>query len=230
MTNSDNNGLALTLAAALALSLMIGSASAEDSATVPTDPGFKPGTGQINLGVEEQAPSHSGEIINIPTPEESRRALMTPVSKQPSIGETPGASGSGQQSSQAMTTGSSASGEPPPSGPIGSVGETIPAKFSKRNDILDRTPIMALPLPLTDQQRAQIYEAVMADKTRPASDADSLKPASELPTDLALNDMHSLPAAVRDIDGVTKLQYVKSRNKVLLVEPSTRIVVEQITS
>ena len=87
--NSYNHRLALALVAALALSAMNGSAGAEDSATVPTDPGFNPGSGQINPGVEEQAPSQSSEVTNIPTPEESRWALMTPVSKQPSTGETP---------------------------------------------------------------------------------------------------------------------------------------------
>ena len=268
MRNSYHRSPAIMVAAALALSMVSGQVRAEDSATVPTDPGFRPGTGQINPGTEEQAPSQSSEVTNIPTPEELRWALMTPVSKQPSTGETPStprpettkstgskeqqesqnaaggpqgittagsapgshSAGSDRRPTSAMTTGSSVSGEPPPSGPIGSVGETIPAKFSKRNDILDRTPIMALPLPLSEQQHRQIYEAVMGDKTQPAAGADSLNPASELPSDLALNEMHPLPAAVRDIDGVTKLQYVKSKKKVLLVEPSTRIVVEQITS
>jgi hypothetical protein len=248
---------------------MTGSAGAEESATVPTDPGFVPDTGQINPGVEEQAPTESAEIIKIPTPEESRRALMMPISKQPSMGsmpsdprlETQGSAGpkaqqdsqnaaggrqglttagavpdsnavnaGGQPASATTGKGSSTSSEPPPSGPIGSVGQTIPAKFSKRNDILDRTPIMALPLPLSDEQRRKIYDAVMADKTQPVAGAEALKPASELSTNQALNGLHPLPEGVRDIDGVTRLQYVKSKDKVLLVEPSTRTVVDQITS
>ena len=59
----------------------------------------------------------------------------------------------------------STSNEPPPSGPIGSFGQTIPAKFSKRNDTLDHVPTMAIPLPLTLEQRKQIYDAVMAEKS-----------------------------------------------------------------
>jgi hypothetical protein len=125
---------------------------------------------------------------------------------------------------------STTTGEPPPSGPIGSVGETNPAKFSKRNDILDRTPIMALPLPLSDQQRTQIYDAVMADNSQPVAGADALKPASELSPNQALNGMHPLPESVRSIDGVTRLYYVKAKGKVLLVEPATRTVVGEITS
>ena len=171
---------------------------------------------------EEQAPSQSSEVINIPTPEESRRALMEPISKQPSLGEHAERAASGganfrrskhaagiakcrrrsarshhgrqragfqrvedriAQAASATIATLAASGEPPPSGPIGSFGETIPAKFSKRNDILDRTPIMALPLPLSDQQRKQIYDAVMADNSQPVAGADALKPASELSTE-----------------------------------------------
>jgi len=220
-------------------------------ATLPTDPGFNPDTGQINPGVAQQAPSQSTEIIKIPTPEESRAALLTPVSKQPSTGDAQqaaapqgaapqgdGAAVAGQLPTPTHTTGAGssaapaqpASAEPPPSGPIGSVGETIPAKFSKRNDILDRTPIMALPQALTDQERKEIYDAVMADKTQPAQDADALMPTSELSTRQALEGMHPLPADVDDIANVKKLQYVKGKTKVLLVEPSTRTVVDQIKS
>ena len=266
--NSYNHRLALALVAALALSAMNGSAGAEDSATVPTDPGFNPGSGQINPGVEQQAPSQSSEIINIPTPEESLRALMTPVSKQPSTGETPStprpeattsvgskehqesqnaaggppglttagsapgsnSAGSDRRSTSAKPTGSATSGEPPPSGPIGSVGETIPAKFSERNDILDRTPIMALPLPLSDQQRRQIYNAVMAERSQPVAGADALKPASELSPNQALNGMRQLPESVRGIDGLSRLYYIRARDKVLLIEPNVRTVVGQITA
>ena len=45
--------------------------------------------------------------------------------------------------------------EPPPSGPIGSFGQTIPAKFSKRNDILDHGRPWRLPLPLSEEQRSR---------------------------------------------------------------------------
>jgi hypothetical protein len=74
------------LAAVLSLLCLNGPIGAEESATVPTDLGFNPGTGQINPGGQEQAPAQSSELSNIPTPEESRRALRTLVSKQPSLG------------------------------------------------------------------------------------------------------------------------------------------------
>jgi hypothetical protein len=57
------------------------------SATVPTNPGFNPGTGQINPGPTEQAPSQSAQIIKIPTPEEARAAFIMPGWKEPSLGQ-----------------------------------------------------------------------------------------------------------------------------------------------
>ena len=106
----------------------------------------------------------------------------------------------------------------------------MPAKFSARNDVLDRVPIMAWPLSLSDEDRRQIYQAVMADKTPAASDAKALAPASELDVNQALNEMHPLPASVSTIAGVQALAYVKSTNKVYLVRAATRTVVDEIGS
>ena len=256
---------ALAVGLAAAGSQAIGQVKAPERAMTPTDPGFKPDTGQINTGRELQAPTQSSEIISIPTPEESRAALPTPASKDPSLGAAPdggqqaaaanpgslarSTSGQGDQqggqqgssstpqqagaeprSSTAASSASTGTSATPESGPIGSVGETIPAKFSKRNNILDRTPMMAWPQPLSDQERERIYKAVMADQGSQAADADKLMPAGELSTAQALNGLHPLPASLADIEGVKKLKYVKGKRTVLLVEPSTRIVVEQIKS
>ena len=38
--------------------------------------------------------------------------------------------------------------------------QTVPAKFSERNNALDELPTMAFPLPLTDEQRQRIRDAV----------------------------------------------------------------------
>lgn len=224
-------GAALT--ATLALSSMTALVSAEDGITAPTNPSSAPNSGQINRGIVQQFSSQSSDAPNIPTPEEARAALLTPVSKQPSTGDAlPTTTGTGtQERREATNTGATGEiNELPPSGPIGSFGQTIPAKFSKRNDILDRVPIMATPLRLTDEQLKQIYDAVMAENSQPTAGAEALKPTSELSPDQALNGMHPLPASVRGIDGVTRLYYVKAQGKVLLVEPAVRTVVAQITS
>lgn len=115
-------------------------------------------------------------------------------------------------------------------GPIGATGQTMPSKFSERNDVLDRLPIMAMPLRLSDEERQQIYKAVMSDSGQAAADADKLTPASELSPDQALNGMHPLPGSVSGIEALNKLAYVKGKSKVLLVIPTTRTVVDEIES
>lgn len=218
--------LGTAVTTALAFASINVSVHAEDS----LNPGFVPGTGQINPGTEPAPSSQSADVSNIPTPEEARAALMAPISKQPSTGDASAATTGAGSSGALEPDRANGSAEPPPSGPIGSFGQTIPAKFSKRNDILDRVPVMAIPLRLSDQQRKQIYDAVMADKSQPVAGADALMPASELSPSQALDGMRPLPESVRSIAGVTRLYYVKAKGKVLLVEPATRTVVGQITS
>src|SRR6185503_5353127 len=214
------------LAAAVLLYSLGAAVFAQDEPRRPINPGLVPNTGQINTGAAPQPRSKSAEVDNIPAPAEAWAALVQPISRQPSAGGGAPTTGTGAPALDTIN----ASNEPPPSGPIGSFGQTIPAKFSKRNDILDRVPIMALPLPLTDEQLKQIYDAVMAESSPPPAGAEALKPTSELSPDQALNGMHPLPASVRGIDGVTRLYYVRAQGKVLLVEPAVRTVVAQITS
>ena len=234
MNNRYSLAVGTAVAAALALSSLSLPARAADSDSQPTNPGFVPNTGQINPGTPQQPSSQSTDSANIPTPEEARAALMAPISRQPSTGDasaaTTGTGGQATQSTEGTQANTAAtSNEPPPSGPIGSFGQTIPAKFSKRNDTLDHVPTMALPLPLTDEHRKQIYDAVMADKSQPVAGVDALKPASELSPNQALKGMQALPESVRGIDGVARLYYMKAKGKVLLIEPATRTVVGQIT-
>jgi hypothetical protein len=218
------------LAAAVLLYSLSAAVFAQDEPKRPTNPGLMPNTGQINAGGAPQQWSKSAEVDNIPAPEEAWAALVQPISRQPSAGgATPTTTGTGGQ--QPLASGASnTSNEPHPSGPIGSFGPTIPATFSKRNDILDHVPTMAIPLPLTQEQRKQIYDAVMAEKSQPVAGADALNPASELSPNQALNGMRPLPQSVRGIDGVSRLYYIKAKDKVLLIEPNVRTVVGQITA
>jgi hypothetical protein len=55
-------------------------------------------------------------------------------------------------------------------------------------------------------------------------------PATSLPANVALNETHPLPAGLRGIKLLQGLDYVKGKSKVLLIEPATRVVVDQITS
>ena len=217
------------LAAAVLLYSLGAAVFAQDEPRRPINPGLVPNTGQINTGAAPQPWSKSAEVDNIPAPAEAWAALVQPISRQPSAGGGATTTGTGGQQPPASGT-INASSEPPPSGPIGSFGQTIPAKFSKRNDILDHLPTMAIPLPLTQEQRKQIYDAVMAEKSQPVVGADALELASELSPNQALNGMRPLPESVRGIDGVSRLYYIKAKEKVLLIEPNVRTVVGQITA
>jgi hypothetical protein len=119
-------------------------------------------------------------------------------------------------------------GDEPRLGPIGALGQTMPAKFSKRNDTLDRLPTMAWPLAISDQERQQVYQTVMADKSG-SIDVSKFRPADQLPPELALADMHPLPANVTTIGDLDQLAYVKGKDKVLLVTPATRTIVDVIS-
>jgi len=217
------------VAAAVLLYSLGAAVFAQDEPRRPLNPGLVPNTGQINTGAAPQPWSKSAEVDNIPAPAEAWAALVQPISRQPSAGGGATTTGTGGQQPPASGT-INASSEPPPSGPIGSFGQTIPAKFSKRNDILDHLPTMAIPLPLTQEQRKQIYDAVMAEKSQPVVGADALELASELSPNQALNGMRPLPESVRGIDGVSRLYYIKAKEKVLLIEPNVRTVVGQITA
>jgi hypothetical protein len=218
-----------TAALAIATVILVPAARAEDSSTLK--PGFVPDTGQINPG-HAAAPWSTAPALpqaQQPAQEAARAALMMPDDGAPSAGQaTPPASNSAAPSTNGditSTTPGAGGGQP---GPIGATLQTMPAKFSQRNDLLDHMPMMAWPLPLNEQQRQQIYQAVMADSSQPVEGASTIKPASSLSIEQK-RDLRPLPQAVTGIDGLQGLKYVKgNNNKVFLVRPSTGIVVDEI--
>lgn len=219
---------AATLAAGIAISVAAAQAGSMPSAT--TDPAFNPQTGQINPG---EAPhpwsTAAAQPQDKPPPQEQARAallLPDPVGVS-SLGDA--AAAAGQEVQSTTGTASSPAAQPAvPPGPIGATLQTMPAKYSQRNALLDRLPIMAWPLPLSAQQRQQIYQAVMADKSQPAPGTEALKPAALL-SFAQTRDLRPLPQSLSGIDGLQGLQYVKANGKVLLVRPANGIVVDQIT-
>jgi hypothetical protein len=235
-------GRILMAAAALAAAAPLFAASAQ--AADPSQPGVVPDTGQINPG-HAPAPWSAAPPLPQdaqPPQEDARAALMMPDNGAPSAGQD-GGQPAGQPASQAAnpapnagqpgstditgSAGANGGATAAPAGPIGATIQTMPAKFSKRNDLLDHMPIAAWPLPLNEEQRRQIFQAVMADKSPPAADAAELKPASSLSVQQR-HDMHPLPESLAAIDGLQGLQYVKAKDKVLLVRPSTGIVVDAV--
>lgn len=232
-------GRILMAAAALATAapLLIATAQAADR-SAPAQPGVNPDTGQINPGHAPAPWSASPPLPQDAQPpqEDARAALMMPDNGAPSAGQSPGQAGNpapnaGQPGSTdvAGSAGANGGASAALAGPIGSTIQTMPAKFSKRNDVLDHMPIAAWPLPLNEQQRRQIYQAVMADKSPPAADAAALKPAASLSVEQR-HDMHPLPESLAAIDGLQGLQYLKAKDKVLLVRPSSGIVVDEVAN
>jgi hypothetical protein len=230
-------GRILIAAAALATAapLFVFAAQADD-ASPATQPGFAPDTGQINPG-HAAAPWSAAPPLpqdQQPAQETARAALMAPDNGAPSAGQPPPPSPNGQSNNGEANNGTTAAGaganagpSAVPAGPIGATVQTMPAKFSQRNDLLDHMPMMAWPLPLNQQQRQQIYQAVMADTSPPAAETAKLKPADALSFQQR-RDMHPLPEALAAIDGLKGLQYVKGKDKVLLVRPSTGIIVDEV--
>jgi hypothetical protein len=110
-------------------------------------------------------------------------------------------------------------------GPIGATGETMPAKFSERNAALDKTPIMAQPLPLSDAQKRMIYQGLAnaAVETR----AIEVQPAGALPPDVKLNDLPE--KLTEEIPALKGYKYVRLVDKVVLVSAPNRTVVGEIT-
>jgi len=191
-----------------------------------TDPGFIPQTGQINPG-HAPAPWSATPALpqdQQPAQEDARAALMMP--------DPIGVSSLGETSSPQTEGGQQTTGAAPqpsaPSGPIGATLQTMPAKYSQRNDLLDHLPVMAWPLPLNEQQRREIYQAAMTRQTQSVAGLDKLKPASSLSFEQARH-LSALPPEVANIDGLQGLKYVTDKQRVLLVRPSTGIVVDEIT-
>jgi hypothetical protein len=103
-------------------------------------------------------------------------------------------------------------------------GETVPAKFSERNAALDRLPIMAQPLGLSEEQRRRIRESVR--KAGAATARIEAEPAQILPASV---ELHDLPRDVAAIPGLDGMKYVQMNDRILLVQGPNRIVVGQIT-
>jgi hypothetical protein len=212
----QTNWTSLVAAAVLAAGL---AAAQAESVPAQADKGFNPDTGQINPG-HPPIPS-SGHTRAIPSQEDARAALMMPETGAISTGAA------ADSAPAATSTTGAATAEQLP-GPIGSRLQTVPAKFSPRNDTLDRVPTMAWPLKLDAAQRQRIFDTVMAEDTKTVEATGNLTPAHALSIEQALNAVHPLPPSLGNIPILKGLSYVKTADKVFLVRADTRTVVDTI--
>jgi hypothetical protein len=180
------------------------------------DKGFDPNTGQINQGAAHLPPAPTP-----PTPranhEDVRAALLMQDPGAISLGEDPNTSGKPQPetSGKGITNGEGA-------GPIGSQMQTKPAKFSHRNDAIDHTPIMGMPFKLDAQQRQQIVQAVLAEKTEDAAATNEFNPADAVPYAMS-KSVHPLPLSLDSMPSLVGLAYLKGKDKVYLVSTRTAV-------
>lgn len=103
--------------------------------------------------------------------------------------------------------------------------QTTPAKFSTQNDALDKIPIMARGPQLNDEQKKQIFAAVRQARV-PTADVKAV-PTAELAAGVELSDW---PAGlVGQIPAVKGTKYVRLADSILIVLPSNRIVIGEIS-
>ena len=100
--------------------------------------------------------------------------------------------------------------------------QTVPAKFSARNDQLDNTPVMAMRLGLTDEQKRKVVESVKS-ANEPVQTSNA-KPADELAWTVKV---HDLGAAASD-PALKNLKYVRTEDRILLIDPPRRVVVGEV--
>ena len=100
--------------------------------------------------------------------------------------------------------------------------QTVPSTVSERNARLDATPIMALPLPLTDEQKQKILASV---QSLPLTQI-SAKPADLLPQTTAVAE---LPAELKQaIPVMSDIGIIRTRDKILLVRAPNMVVTGEI--
>ena len=107
------------------------------------------------------------------------------------------------------------------SGPPGAGPQTMPSTMSPANVQSDQTPIMARPLPLTEDQKHQILAAV---GSAPAAQVNA-KPAQVLPLSVALQD---LPPDLGNMPALRGYKYVNLADRVIFVAPASREVVGEV--
>jgi hypothetical protein len=107
--------------------------------------------------------------------------------------------------------------------------DTIPSKFSERTAADDKLPIAAYRFKhLTPDQLKSIREAIgqnvaQGSGTRAISGYAHI--GAEIPTMVALNELHPLPASVlAQLPAMKGVVFTLSEDKVLLVNASTRVV------
>lgn len=111
--------------------------------------------------------------------------------------------------------------------PLGATPQTMPSTMSEQNAALDKLPIGALQLPLSDEKRHFMAETLRAvPDTTGSSAVSDLDVTAFLPTGVPLE---SFPAeVVRQIPETGRYKYVKRDGMVFIIDPPNMTVVGEI--
>ena len=135
--------------------------------------------------------------------------------------EEPGSHGSGQPTNnEVFVDGKLAV----PGAPADS--QTVPSKVSERNARLDATPIMAMPLPLSDEQKHRIVDTI-AKSNVPIREI-SAKAADMLPV---TTEVSEFSAAVKaDTPILSDIQFIRTKDKILLMRAPNMVVTGELAA
>ena len=107
----------------------------------------------------------------------------------------------------------------------GATRQTVPSTVSAENAALDDLPIVALQLPLTDEQKSRIAASLGKASVAPVGNMQ-VTVTQNLPTDVVLQEFPAeATAAVPDVG---RYKYVKLADRVLIVDPPFWTVVGEI--
>lgn len=214
---------------ALALSALLGSTAipaqaqnppAEQNAAPKAETGQPAASGQVG-GQENRKTSgtndQSGPSSAAPTTSQDSQGDKATHSVSGRAGtEEPGSHAPSQDTAALVNGAWNVPGAPADS-------QTVPAKFSKRNDAIDRVPIMAMAvLALSDEQKKAIAASVKAANS--PVQTTSAKPAEELPWTVTV---HDLGISAND-PALARMKIVRAEDRILLIDAPNRIVIGEI--
>lgn len=104
--------------------------------------------------------------------------------------------------------------------------QTVPSTMSERNARLDATPIMALSLGLTDEQKRRIAESV-AKSDAPVSEI-SAQLADILPATTPVSEFSAEVKA--DAPMLSDISFIRTRDKILLVRAPNMVVTGEVST
>ncbi len=111
--------------------------------------------------------------------------------------------------------------------PLGSSRQTAPSTVSAENDKLDKLPIIAYSFWMSDADKKLIVQGV-ANAPKAEGKINSAKVADLLPPGV---ESVSFPADITDkLPIAGRYAYVKTDNRVLVVDPNLKIIVAEIST